>query len=178
MVAQAWRLSFRDRLLAALPLFHVGGLQCTTLPALAVGAHTQLLARWDARAWIGALEVFQPTFSALVTTMLIDTSRHLEQGLPFSRPVSLRFVVFGGSATPGQVPDRLTEQLGAPIIELYGQTETAGLITTYDAGEARVRGSMGRMRAEVAEGGVRSPDGTVAPLEAGPRESWLPPATS
>ena len=167
MVSHAWQLSCRDRLLGALPLFHVGGLQCTTLPALAVGAHTRLLARWDAREWIAALGVFRPTFSALVTTMLIDTSRHLEQGARFSKPVSLRFVVFGGSATPVEVPDRLEERLGAPIIELYGQTETTGLITTYDAGEPRVRGSMGRIRTEVAEGAVLSPDGVAQPIQPG-----------
>lgn len=167
MVSHAWQLSCRDRLLGALPLFHVGGLQCTTLPALAVGAHTQLLARWDAREWIAALDGFQPTFSALVTTMLIDTSRHLAQGAAFSKPVSLRFVVFGGSATPVEVPDRLAEQLGTPIIELYGQTETTGLITTYDADEPRVRGSMGRIRTEVAEGAVLSLEGTVSPFQAG-----------
>ncbi len=168
MVASAWELGSGDRLLQALPLFHVGGLQCTTLPALAVGAEARFLPRWQAEAWLLQAGAFRPTFSALVTTMLIDVLRTLSASAPLAPPASpLRFIVFGGSATPPHVPDRLEALLHTPIIELYGQTETSGLITTYSAGERRVRGSMGRVRQEVAEAVLLTAEGNLAPLSEG-----------
>ncbi len=159
MVVAAWQLEAKDRLLQALPLFHVGGLQCTTLPALVVGAQTHFLARWDADAWLQAMETLQPTFSGLVTTMLIDVVGRVEaKGREASRS-SLRFCVFGGSATPSHIADRFEKLLEVPLVELYGQTETTGLITTYDTGEARVPGSMGRVRTEVADAIVLTAEG-------------------
>ena len=167
MVMSAWQLSAEDRLLQALPLFHVGGLQCSTLPALAVGARTHFLIRWDAGAWLAALDALRPTFSGLVTTMLIDVLSRLEGGVRPELPASLRFCVFGGSATPAHVPRRFEELLGVPLVELYGQTETTGLITTYDVGERRVPGSMGRLRTEVADAMLLAPDGAEVPLQEG-----------
>ena len=167
MVVEAWRLTARDRLLQALPLFHVGGLQCTTLPALAVGAETHFLPRWDGAAWLQALEAVRPTFSGLVTTMLIDVLTQAERGERLLRPSTLRFVVFGGSATPTHIPQRFEEALRVPLVELYGQTETSGLIATYEAGERRVAGSLGRVRAAVADAVLLDPSGRVMPLREG-----------
>lgn len=129
MVPAPWRLTPEDRLLQPLPLFHVGGLQCTTLPALAVGARVHLLGPWDAGAWLSQLDAFRPTFSGLVT--------------------------------PSHVPERFEAITGVRTIELYGQTETTGLIATYDDDEARIPGSMGRLRREVAEVVLIAPDGTL-----------------
>lgn len=167
MTAAAWQLTAQDRLLQPLPLFHVGGLQCTTLPVLVTGGETRLLARWDPDAWLRELDTFRPTLSGLVTTMLIDVvARLAAQDAPV-RGSTLRFCVFGGSATPSHVPQRFEELLQVPLIELYGQTETTGLIATYDVGEGRVAGSMGRVRREVAQAVVIAADGGELPLEPG-----------
>lgn len=167
MVAAAWQLEAKDRLLQALPLFHVGGLQCTTLPALTVGAQTHFLARWDPDVWLQAMDALQPTFSGLVSTMLIDVVGRVEAKGRQAGRSSLRFCVFGGSATPSHIADRFEKLFHVPLVELYGQTETTGLITTYDTGERRVPGSMGRVRTEVADAIVLTAEGQEMPLQPG-----------
>ncbi len=55
-----------DRVLAVLPLLHVGGLCIQVLPALAVGAAVQLHPRFEAAAWLQAVATWRSSTSLLV----------------------------------------------------------------------------------------------------------------
>jgi fatty-acyl-CoA synthase len=58
-------LGREDRILNALPLFHVGGLNIQTMPALAVGAEVRLEARFDPGTFLEIIARDQPTLTVL-----------------------------------------------------------------------------------------------------------------
>ena len=114
-------LDATSRVLAMLPLFHVGGLCIQTLPALAVGAKVALHARFEPEAWFDALRDWRPTTTLLVPALmrtLIEHPRWAEADLS-----SLQFVTAGSQI----VPRHLIEAFHArcvPVAQVYGATET------------------------------------------------------
>jgi len=52
--------------LSSLPMFHVGGLNNQTLPALFAGATVSVLKRFDPGRWLAAVRDEEPTISLLV----------------------------------------------------------------------------------------------------------------
>lgn len=72
MVIDTWQLTSKYHLLGTFPMFHVGGLQCTTLPVLFTGGTVTLLARCSAEEWVGLTRKLKPTWTGVVSTMLVD----------------------------------------------------------------------------------------------------------
>ncbi len=152
MVQECWQIRHLDRFLVSVPLFHVGGMQCAVLPALTSGAAVSLLPRWSAETWVNLASTFQPTITALVTTMLVDLIRWGEEHADTLPDLSsLRVTVMGGSSTPPAVVNRFQSLFGIHLIELYGQTELTGLSVTYRAGEAWRVGSIGKTQSQVLD---------------------------
>ena len=54
-------LSTSDKVLAVLPMFHMGGLCIQVIPALMAGAQVLLHPRFEAQAWFEAVAQWQPT---------------------------------------------------------------------------------------------------------------------
>ncbi len=167
MLQESWEITRSDRFLVAVPLFHVGGMQCAALPALATGAVVHLLPRWSPDAWLSVASRYRPTVTGLVTTMLVDLIRagmaHPENIPDLS---SLRIAMMGGSPTPFKVVDDFHRLYGVGLKELYGQTELTGLAVTYRADEAWRPGSMGRPMSHVLETAVSVDDRVVHPVTA------------
>ena len=69
-------LSAADRVLAVLPLFHVGGLCIQVLPALACGAVVNLHARFEPGAWLHDVATWRPTTSLLVPAVMQALIHH------------------------------------------------------------------------------------------------------
>ncbi len=110
-----------DRVLAVLPLFHVGGLCIQTLPALALGARLSLQPRFEPGAWFDAVEQWRPTTTLLVPAVMQVLVAHPRWAT--ADLGSLR-VVYAGSQI---VPRRLIEAFharGVPVAQVYGSTET------------------------------------------------------
>ena len=114
-------LSDADRVLAVLPLFHVGGLCIQVLPALAVGAAVKLHPRFDPATWLQDLVAWRPSTSLLVPAVMQALLAHPEWSTADLR--SLRFVNSGSSIVPLALIEAFHAR-GVPVAQVYGSTET------------------------------------------------------
>ncbi len=135
-------LTSADHVLTVLPMFHVGGLNILTLPALHAGASVTLHRRFEPGLCLDALAAARPTLTVLVPATiqaLIDHPRWAETDIS-----SLRMVTTGSSVVPLHLMETLHER-GVPTIQVYGSTETAP-IAAYLRREDAVRkiGTMGK----------------------------------
>ena len=109
------------RVLAVLPLFHVGGLCIQTLPALAVGARVSLLPRFEPGAWFDTVEAWKPTTTLLVPAVMRALIEHPRwAGADLS---SLQFVNSGSQTVPKSLIEAFHAR-GVPVAQVYGATET------------------------------------------------------
>ncbi len=136
-------LTAEDTALAAVPLFHVGGLHGSTLMSLFVGGSLAIQSAWDADGWARMVEETGAIFSGLVSAMLIDVL-NTDATREYDTD-SLRVCFYGGSPTPEPVLERFEETFGLDaLLDYYGQTENSGVSVTYDITDERRPGSMGR----------------------------------
>lgn len=138
----AHSLTANDRVLAALPLFHAGGLNIQTTPALACGAEIRLLSRFDPLSTLDHLIAERPTLMVLVPTALKAL-----QELPAWQTAdlsSLRAVTTGSTDVPREIIAAWHAR-GVPMIQVYGATETGPTAIYQRIEEAFLsEGSIGR----------------------------------
>lgn len=153
-------LTAEDCCLNMMPMFHVGAVVDLLLAPLSVGGAVLRPEGMSVAAFFAALDTGRPTWFQGVPTLLhelaVQAARHSNK-----RRTSLRFIRAVSSPLP---PDWLTEierALSAPLIEIYGMTETAGIITSNPLPPAvRKLGSVGtRTEMEIM---VRGSDGLAA----------------
>ncbi len=115
-------LTADDHVLTVLPLFHVGGLNIQTTPALQAGATVTLHARFAPDATLEALGMDRPTLVVLVPSTIQALIEHPRwAGADLS---SLRAVTTGSTQVPQALTDALTGR-GVPVLQVYGSTETS-----------------------------------------------------
>src|SRR3954465_15335076 len=154
-----------DRWLCVLPLFHVGGLSILTRTAL-YGASAIVHERFDPHAVREALESGEATIVSLVATML---RRLRDAGL--ERAPGLRAALVGG----GPVPRDLLEwgrEVGLPLLQTYGMTETCSQIATAAAGSDAARPLPG-VEIRIGERGEILVRGPMASRGALGDDGWL-----
>jgi O-succinylbenzoic acid--CoA ligase len=115
-----------------LPLFHVGGLSILTRTAF-YGASAIVHERFDAEAVRDSLESGEATMVSLVATML---RRLRDAGL--ERAPGLRAALVGGGPVPRDLLD-WGEEIGLPLLQTYGMTETCSQVATAGAGSSAAR---------------------------------------
>ncbi len=166
MLGNTWQVTRHDRFLVSVPLFHVGGMQTSTLPALALGAQVTLVPHWRAEDWIKAAAAFRPTIFALVPAMIVDLI-HWAQTHPESKPdlSQVRMGLMGGSPTWPAVVSQFHALFGVSLRELYGQTELTGLSVTYRDHEPWRQRSMGRPQSQVLDAAIYESDDIIYPLK-------------
>ncbi len=157
----AWRWSADDRLVLALPLFHMHG--------LGVGLHGTLLARASAvlldgfspEAVLDAAQAHNATLFFGVPTMYT----RLAQSSRIGELSTLRLCVAGSAALSADLHRQLEEAAGVRVLERYGMTETIMLVSNPHDGERRA-GTVGfplpsvelRLAPETGEVQVRGPN--------------------
>jgi fatty-acyl-CoA synthase len=115
-------LTQHDRVLTTLPMFHVGGLNIQTLPALHAGATVHLHAKFDPDACLRTLEEERITLTVLVPTQLHALMGHPRwKSADFS---SLR-MISTGSTIVAPILIKAVFERGVPLVQVYGSTETA-----------------------------------------------------
>lgn len=135
------QMTAADHVLTVLPMFHVGGLNIQTTPALMAGATVTLHGKFDPGATLKAIEADRPTLSVFVPAVMQALQAH--PGFAAADLSSLRAIATGSTIVPEALCAAF-EARGIPILCVYGATETAP-IAAYDRyGTARVRGSTGR----------------------------------
>jgi fatty-acyl-CoA synthase len=131
-----------ERVLAVLPLFHVGGLCIQVLPALAAGAAVHLHARFDPGAWLADVAAWQPSTSLLVPAVMQAILAH--PAWPAADLSALRFLNSGSSIVPVALIQAFHAH-GVPMAQVYGSTETGPFSIALAPGDALGRvGSVGR----------------------------------
>jgi malonyl-CoA/methylmalonyl-CoA synthetase len=132
----SWGWEPGDRLILALPLFHVHGLCAGLFGTLAAGASAVVLPRFEAGAVLG--EVSRSTMFFGVPTMY-----HRLASDPGAAALSgLRLCVSGSAPLPADLWTRLSQEHGVAVLERYGMSETLLTLSNPLAGERRP-GSVG-----------------------------------
>ena len=135
-------LTSADHVLTTLPMFHVGGLNIQTLPALHAGATVTLHRRFDPGAMLDAIAGRRPTLTLMVPATMQATIRH--PAFAATDISSLRLIMAGSSTIP-EALIRAFHERGVPVGQVYGSTETAPVALYLRAEDARDRvGSAGR----------------------------------
>jgi fatty-acyl-CoA synthase len=110
-------LTASDHVLTVLPLFHVGGLNIQTTPALQMGATVTLHARFAPDATLAAIATERPSLTVLVPATI---QALIEHPLWADTDVSsLRAVTTGSTQVPQGLIDALDAR-GLPVLQVYG----------------------------------------------------------
>ena len=134
-------LTSADRVLTTLPLFHVGGLNIQTTPALHAGASVTLHAKFDPAATLEAIECERITLAVLVPAQL---SALMELPRWQSADLSSLRMITTGSTIVSEAFVRKAGACGVPVVQVYGSTETCPIATYVRAPDAlRKAGSAG-----------------------------------
>jgi acyl-CoA synthetase (AMP-forming)/AMP-acid ligase II/acyl carrier protein len=123
-IAESLRLTRSDLCLNAMPLFHIGGLTCSLLASLSVGAHVILMRSFDPSLFLEQLEGRSVTWYYAAPTIhkaLLLEARAL--GRPLATP-SLRLVRSGAAHLPH-----------ADALELKRVFPAAVIMPTYSMSE-------------------------------------------
>jgi fatty-acyl-CoA synthase len=173
-----------DRVLTVLPLFHVGGLNIQTLPALLAGAEITLHQKFEPEAFFDTLERDKPSLTLVVPAVMSALIRH-----PRWAAADLSCLRAAGAGS-SDVPVELIEAFhakGVPVQQVYGSTETAPIAIAQTRDQALAApGSIGTAapfgEAKLAETGeilVRGPhimrgywNNEAATLEAFTPDGW------
>jgi fatty-acyl-CoA synthase len=134
-------MTANDRVLTVLPLFHVGGLNIQTTPALQLGASVSLIPRFTAAAALAAIAEVRPTLIVLVPATIQAMLEN--EAWDKTDLASLRAVTTGSTQVPQRLVDAFTRR-GVPVLQVYGSTETCPIaVYTRLAGDWRRPGSTG-----------------------------------
>jgi malonyl-CoA/methylmalonyl-CoA synthetase len=133
-----WRFTAADRLIHALPIFHVHGLFVATHCVLGSGASMIWLPGFDADAILAAL----PEASVLMGVPTFYTRLLARPELGTQRAANLRLFVSGSAPLSAETHREWEARTGQRILERYGMTETGMLSSNPYAGDRRA-GSVG-----------------------------------
>jgi malonyl-CoA/methylmalonyl-CoA synthetase len=136
-----WQITAEDRLLLALPLFHVHGLGNGLHCWLASGSRMRLLERFEHQKAARQFLDFRPTLFFGVPTIY---ARLLEVDEGEARAIGgfMRLFVSGSAALPAHVLEQFRARFGHTILERYGMSETFMITSNPYTGERRP-GSVG-----------------------------------
>jgi len=117
-----------DRIIGALPLFHVFANTCVLNRTVVNGGCMVLLPRFDAGQVLAAIDRTKATSLPGVPTMyraLLDHPKLAQTD--FS---SLRVCVSGGAPLAAELQQRFMDATGARVVEGYGLSESSGVLST------------------------------------------------
>jgi len=157
----AWHWTEDDRLLLALPLFHMHGLGVGLHGTLLSGGSAVLFRGFRAQEILAGISEFGATLFFGVPTMYHRLIDHPDA----SALASLRLCVSGSAPLPAALHARIEKETGQRVLERYGMTETLMLVSNPVLGQRRP-GSVGwplpgvelRLADESAEIEVRGPN--------------------
>jgi malonyl-CoA/methylmalonyl-CoA synthetase len=132
----AWQITSKDRLLLALPLFHVHGLGNGIHCWLASGCCMRLLERFAQQTIRETFFDFRPTLFFGVPTMYV---RLLDFDADSARQIGnfMRLFVSGSAPLPAAVLEEFRRLFGHTILERYGMSETLMNLSNPYLGERR-----------------------------------------
>ena len=166
-ITEAIGITPDDRILTFLPLHHANPQMYSLLSALTVGCSIVLVPKFSASSFLDQVRKYGATGFTYVGTVLSILERIIRE----PTGTSLRWCVGGGA--PRAVWEALASRLGVRIHELYGMTETGGMVTINSIDRSRV-GSVGAVRDDfdvvvLGTDDRAVPTGTVGEIAVRPR---------
>ncbi len=128
-----WRWTADDRLVLALPLFHVHGLGVGLHGTLLCGASAVLVGRFTPDAVLDAARAHDATLFFGVPTMY----SRLAASPRAAELARLRLCVSGSAPLPAALHHQLATAAGVRVLERYGMTETIMNVSNPYEGERR-----------------------------------------
>ncbi|WP_407875415.1 AMP-binding protein [Qipengyuania nanhaisediminis] len=129
--------------MGALPFFHVFANTALLNHAVASGGSIAMVPRFDAGQVLKTIQRYRATGFPGVPTMfqaLLDHPKLAKTDLS-----SLRVCISGGAPMPAPVHDRFEEVTGVRVVEGYGLTESAGVVSTNPYEGVRKKGTIGQL---------------------------------
>jgi long-chain acyl-CoA synthetase len=139
-LASLWELSEGDKLMMALPMFHVHGLGIVLHGMAYCGYSMVLQERFDPKRVIAGIHRHRCTVFMGVPTMYV---RLIEEDLRDVDLSCVRLWTVGSAPMPVEVLNKFREKFGADILERYGMTETAVVIASNPYRGVKKVGSVG-----------------------------------
>jgi oxalate---CoA ligase len=138
-VVAAHRLTRSDRGYCPLPLFHVNAEVVGVLATLRAGGYLAVDRKFSRRGFWDIISCREVTWINAVPAIISILAMDPPAG-PLSR---LRFVRSASAPLPVAALERFEKAVGVPVIETYGMTEAASMITANPLDGARKPGSAG-----------------------------------
>lgn len=129
----------QERMLAALPFFHVFAMTTVLLFSVRAGAEIVMLPRFEVKAAVRAIARRRPTFMPGVPTMFNAIAGFKGR----ADLTSIRFCISGGAPLPPEVKARFEARTGCVVVEGYGLTETSPCAVCNPPGGLNKAGSIG-----------------------------------
>ena len=157
-VAAHHRLTPADRGYCCLPLFHINAEVVGLLATLAAGACLVVDRKFSRRGFWELIETRQITWinavPAIITILAMDP--------PVATPGRVRFIRSASAPLAPSALRRFEDSFGIPVVETYGMTEAASMITANPLDGPRKAGSAGRpagteVRVVGRDGGLSRP---------------------
>jgi acyl-CoA synthetase (AMP-forming)/AMP-acid ligase II len=155
-VVEAHRLTRSDRGYCSLPLFHVNAEVVGVLATLKAGAYLAVDRKFSRRGFWDIIRDRDITWVNAVPAIISI----LSMDPPADPPATLRFVRSASAPLPLASLERFEKAVGVPVIETYGMTEAASMITANPLDGPRKPGSAGKPAGSQVR--VAAADGTAA----------------
>jgi len=153
-----------ERVMAALPLFHIFALTTVMMFSVTFGAEMIMLPRFVLKDAIRTIARRRPTYLPGVPTMF----NAIAAAPDMSDLSSIRYCISGGAPLPAEVKRRFEARTGCNVVEGYGLTETSPCVCCNPPGGLSKVGSIGLpMTATVVE--LRDPEAPERRVPAGQR---------
>ena len=128
-----------ERMMAALPFFHVFAMTTVLLFSVMAGAEIIMLPRFELKSAVRAIARRKPTFMPGVPTMFNSIAGFKGR----ADLTSIRFCISGGAPLPPEVKARFEARTGCVVVEGYGLTETSPCVICNPPGGLNKTGSIG-----------------------------------
>ena len=149
LTANAWQVNAldpwhdqADRILGVLPFFHVFANTCVLNRTIMNGGEIVMLPRFEAGQALQAINRTKPTSMPGVPTMYQALLDHKSVGK--TDWSSLRVCISGGAPLPPELKEKFGAVTGANLVEGFGLTESAGVVSSNPFDGAGKPGTIGQ----------------------------------
>ena len=133
----------KEVFMGALPFFHVFANTALLNHAVAAGASIAMVPRFDATQVLQTIQKYRTTGFPGVPTMFQALLDHPD--LAKTDLSSLKVCISGGAPMPGPVHEKFEAVTGVRLVEGYGLTESAGVVSVNPYEGKRKRGTIGQL---------------------------------
>jgi acyl-CoA synthetase (AMP-forming)/AMP-acid ligase II len=135
-------LTPEDRLIGALPFFHIYGMNIILGQGLRAGAAIVAMTRFDFRQFLELIERHAITQAYVVPPIALALAK--EAAVDEHDLSSLATIVSGGAPLGAELAEQVERRIGCDVVQAYGLTETSSMTHTVRRGAVGKHRSIGQ----------------------------------